>query len=181
MTKTGLRKKGINGRSKGAGFENDICKLLTVWWGDEFHRTPASGGLHWKKVDSVGGDVICEDKAFPLSTECKKQEEWNFDQIVMGTGDVYLYWAQCINDAEEHGKTPWLVFSKNLKPKFFMMYKQDLDALLTKVGEWHMDLIIVNRQSPKNFGAPVVIGYLDQFLNTITREHVLKTFSIKSK
>jgi len=178
MTKRGLRKKGINGKGKGAGFESDVCKLLTPWWGHDFHRVPASGGLHWKKVDSVGGDIICEDKLFPLSIECKKQEDWNFDQVVSGVGEVYNYWSQCVRDAMEHGKVPWLVFSKNLRPKFFMMRLSDYNKFIVSSKKNLPDTVVITRSSHKSFGVPVLIGFLDQFLQTYTKQDVLNSLKL---
>lgn len=182
-TKRGLRKKGINGRSKGAGFENEVCKLLTPWWGSKFHRTPASGGKHWKEVDSVGGDIICEDKLFPFSIECKKQEDWNFDQIVRGQGEVYKYWEQCVRDAQERGKVPWLIFSRNLQPKYFMMTMDAWNALFhsNELSALYMDRITIARYTERSFGCVVIIGFLQQFLETFTKDNVLQALKIKAK
>lgn len=114
-------KKRKNGRAKGAKFERVTAKLITVWWDEDFHRTPASGGLHWKKDNRVAGDIVPPpDSDFPFSVECKKVEGWNFEQVIKGTGEVFDWWKQCIRDSKEIGKIPLLIFSKNNSPIYYM-------------------------------------------------------------
>lgn len=101
-----------------------MAKLLTIWWGAEFHSTPASGGLHWRKDARVAGDIVAPSEGgedYPFSNECKKVEGWNFEQLIKGTGEVTDWWSQCIRDAKEVSKIPLLTFSKNRSPIYFMM------------------------------------------------------------
>lgn len=58
---------------------------------------------------------------YPFSNECKKVEGWNFEQILKGTGEVTDWWKQCCRDAEQTGKIPLLLFSKNRSPIYFMI------------------------------------------------------------
>ncbi|WAB24988.1 hypothetical protein M3_0037 [Lysinibacillus phage vB_LfM_LysYB1] len=119
-------KKRKNSRAKGAGFERVAAKLLTEWWGAEFHRTPASGGLHWKRDNRVAGDIVAPAEAtdYPFSNECKKVEGWNFEQIIKGTGLVTDWWSQCCRDASETDKIPLLLFSKNRSPIYYMVHQE---------------------------------------------------------
>lgn len=119
-----MAKKGINGRAKGAKFELETAKGISAWWGTKFHRTPGSGGLHWKSDNRVTGDITPGSDAvedFPFSVECKKVEDWNFEQIIKGVGEVRDWWSQCHADALTVDKVPLLIFTKNRSPSYYMM------------------------------------------------------------
>lgn len=121
-----MTKKGrLNSRNKGANFERLVAKLLTDWWGVKFSRSPQSGGLHWSKDSRVTGDIVPPvDIDFPFTIECKKQEGWDFSQILSKKGDIKQWWEQCINDfrrLDDDSKNPLLVFSKNHYPIYYIM------------------------------------------------------------
>lgn len=114
------KKKKINSRTKGATAERVTAKLLSEWWGETFHRTPASGGLRWGKDNRVSGDIVPPNGSnFPYNVENKKVESFSFDQIINGTGLFVGWWEQGARDAKEQDKEPLLVFTKNRAPIYF--------------------------------------------------------------
>ena len=61
-----------NSKAKGNGFELVVAKALTTWSGQKFHRTPASGALHWSNDKRVVSDIVPPQYMdFPFSIECK--------------------------------------------------------------------------------------------------------------
>ena len=65
---------GKTSRRKGASYERVVAQLLKTFWGEEFRRTPLSGG--WSKK-TITGDIIPVDRPkdnFPFSIECKNQK-----------------------------------------------------------------------------------------------------------
>lgn len=111
-----------NPKRKGNDYERKIAKLFTEWWGEPFYRTPNSGGLGWQGK-KIAGDLITPDN-FPFVVECKKEENWNFEQIIEGRGIFYKWWEQVIRDAKKVEKLPLLVFSKNHSNDYIALYKK---------------------------------------------------------
>lgn len=114
-------KKKINGRTKGARNERELAKVFTEWWGEQFVRTPLSGG--WAKgKKSVSGDLVSKEDntKFPFSLEAKCVEGWTFDVLWNPGSLIFKWWEQCLEDALNAGKIPLLVFKRNLKPWFAM-------------------------------------------------------------
>lgn len=165
------KKKRKNSRSKGAGFERETAKLLTDWWGVDFHRVPASGGLHWKDDNRVSGDIVAPpDSDFPFSVECKKVEGWNFEQIIKGTGLVTDWWSQCTRDADEFNKAPLLIFSKNRSPVFFMVRVEDFKKFEIKTNYFITTVELDEKMEC------VGIGYFEK-LTAIEKEKIINLFS----
>lgn len=162
----------INSRAKGANFERDIAKFLSDWWGVDFRRTPASGGLHWANDNRVSGDIVPPPNSdFPFSVECKKHEGWNFEQVIKGTGDVTSWWKQCTTDADEFSKVPLLIFSKNRSPVFFMVRVEDFKKLNIKTNYF-----VTTVEVDENRTDCVGIGYFDK-LTKIDKERIASIFS----
>lgn len=169
------RKKGINGREKGAKFERTTAKDVSEWWDGDFHRTPGSGGLHWKKDNRVTGDITPgekESKTFPFSIECKKVEDWNFEQIIKGVGIVPDWWSQCVRDAESVGKIPLLIFTKNRSPVFYMMPMKDWRTI--GVPFHNVFLASIKRNVGMAYKRDrVAIGHFDDLM-AIPKETIIK-------
>jgi hypothetical protein len=165
------KSKKVNGREKGAGFERQVAKLLSAWWGVEFHRTPQSGGLHWQKDNRVAGDIVAPVEIaviFPFSIECKKHEDWNFEQVIKGTGEIPSWWNQCVNDANNTGKIPLLIFTKNFSPIYYMA--------LSVIHQKLFNGIIKSLRTTIEFEVKcwdVTIGFFDD-LRAIPKEELLK-------
>lgn len=109
--------KRINSRDKGSKFERVVAKMLSEGYGVEFHRTPLSGGLHWKEANGVSGDIVPPDTiSFPYNIECKNVEtDWDFDKIIEGTSKFWDFWEQASKDARENEKITVVIFKKNRK------------------------------------------------------------------
>lgn len=61
-------------RRKGSSYERVVAQVLQSIWGEEFRRTPMSGGWSKKKVT---GDIVPVDRKtdnFPFSIECKNRK-----------------------------------------------------------------------------------------------------------
>lgn len=113
----------VNSKAKGNRFERVVCKSFQNWSGYEFSRTPASGGLRWKKADNISSDVVCSDpkhsKKFPFSIEVKNYQEIKFEHILLGLRSckIISFWEQATKDAKRCGKIPILIMRYNSMPK----------------------------------------------------------------
>lgn len=170
-------KKRINSKAKGSEFELKVAKLLSSWWGEEFHRTPMSGGLHWKADNRVAGDIVTPpNSVFPYNVECKKREGWLFDQVLRGTGEVEDWWEQCVKDARGVGMRPWLIFARNFVPPYIMLQLEDFTPIVqTKNSRLPINYFIVSI-----VGQPLrVVMLLDDFLAKVQCEDILKAYNLK--
>lgn len=128
--------KKINSKAKGSDYERKIAKLLSDWFGEEFHRVPASGGLRWGTDNRVVGDITTSpDSKFPFTVECKKREGWDFEQVLKGTGEVEQWWEQSSRDGERASLLPIVIFSKNFAPNYLMMEQEVFDKILYHKGQ----------------------------------------------
>lgn len=119
---------GKKSRNKGGRFERETAKILSKWWGHEFHRVPASGGLHWGASNNVAGDIVVPLEAnFPFVIECKNREDWTIENLFLNNKELKNWWAQVVNDSEETGKIPLLIFTRNRAKNFVTMaYNEEL-------------------------------------------------------
>jgi len=169
-------KKRVNGKAKGSNFERKVAKLFSEWWGEEFHRTPGSGGLKWKDDNSVSGDIVPpKDSKFPFNIECKKHEGWDFEQIIKGTGNVVKWWNQCTTDADVFSKVPLLVFSKNRSPIYFMLRYEDFKKLSTH-GTLLTNYFLTTLETGDGELEHVGIGFFDN-ITEVDKDCVIKLFS----
>lgn len=113
----------VNSRAKGSRFERVVCKSFESWSGYEFSRTPASGGLRWKKTDNISSDVVCSDpkhsRKFPFSVEVKNYQNIKFEHLLLGnkTCKIHDFWEQATEDANRAKKLPVLIMRYNSMPK----------------------------------------------------------------
>jgi hypothetical protein len=165
----------INSKKKGSEYELKIAKTLSKWWGEEFHRTPMSGGLHWKQDNRVAGDIVTPpDSLYPFTTECKKREEWSLEQVLKGTGNVEKWWQQSVNDGERVELKPILIFSKNFAPNYLMLRYSDFVEIAPQIVEFNYFVIYVNSEVR-------VICVLEDFLNSVPKEMIVSGFDLKNK
>jgi hypothetical protein len=154
-----------------------VTKLLNPWWGCDFHRVPASGGLHWKDDNRVSGDVVAPPNAnFPFNIECKKHEGWNFEQVIKGTGDVVDWWEQCTRDSGKFDQTPLLVFSKNRSPIYFMVRYEDFVTLSDNNSYFVTNYLITTITLADGELECVGIGIFDS-LTEIDKDKVIELLS----
>ncbi len=106
---------GVNSRSKGTRNERRAAELVTKWTGHKFAKTPASGGLHWKK-SFVQGDIVCtvEGHYCPFCFEIKAHKEIDFSHLLNpkikeGRVKILEFWNQARRDATLAKKIPLLL------------------------------------------------------------------------
>jgi len=119
-------------RTKGDRYERRIARIIGDWWGRPVYRTPRSGGTHWK------GDLICTEEALPFSVECKKRESWSFRDLFsghVGKDNLWGFWSQCLDAAEEDRRIPLLVFSKNRQMDYAMVAVRTFSKLWDLFGK----------------------------------------------
>lgn len=161
----------INSKQKGSEAERKLAKTLSEWANCEFHRTPASGALHWANDKRVVSDIVPSqelvDKGWPFSIENKKVENsWEFNGFIEGTSQTLKeHWEQCVTDSQREDMVPMLVFSKNYRDTYVMI-KQSTFAELGIKPESYMTL--------HNQSYDLVILKLKDILSNITIEELLK-------
>lgn len=126
---------GKRSRNKGAGYERKVAKLMTDWWGGQFSRVPASGGLNWGSDQRVAGDIVPPPESeFPFVIECKKQEGWTFDHIALDISAPREWWSQVVMDSRRVSRVPLLIFSRNHAKDFIMIpYEQNMVEALNNI------------------------------------------------
>lgn len=129
------KKRKINSKRKGNTNERNACSLLEQWTGYPFARVPSSGGLRWKNMSSVVGDLVCtdEDVKFKFVVETKF-----LAQIFTGkSGEVTTVlkvWQQAENDCmRTKNKVPLLLLRDNGMPTgaYYIIFS---DEILKKIG-----------------------------------------------
>ena len=173
-------KKKINSRSKGSEYERKIARILGEWWEEDFHRTPMSGGLHWKEDNRVAGDIVTPpDSVYPFCTECKKRNGWEMDQLLKGTGDIEKWWSQSVGDADRVGLRPVLIFAKNFSPDYLML---DLDVFLdcTKGRcQWiDFPFLTINPNSSIKYDKARIVCKLEDFISSVSKEEVIASLNL---
>lgn len=169
--------KRINSKAKGSEYERKIAKLLSKFWGEEFHRVPQSGGLRWGDDNRVAGDITTPiDSVFPFTVECKKREGWELEQVLKGTGDVEKWWNQAVNDSERVNLKPLLIFSKNFAPSYVMVRMDDFMPILKAKGGRLAFSYFVVCVLGKEFR---VVFNLDDFIKHVAKEDVMGAFGLE--
>lgn len=120
------------GKSKGAQFERDVCRELSLWVSsgkqeDVFWRSAVSGGRSTvarksgKQLKAQAGDISC---IHPLGhtfsslfyVECKHYNDLGFAGLVTGMGHLIEFWYDTKEKAESYGKHPLLIAKQNRIP-----------------------------------------------------------------
>lgn len=157
-----------NPKQKGNDHELKVAKLLTEWSGQKFHRTPASGALHWPNDKRVVSDIVPPQtlEGWPFSVECKKVEtSWEFNTFIEGTSQTLKeHWKQCCEDAKREEMVPLLVFTKNYRDIYMMVDMKTFDILGVQAD--HLEL--------KTWENHVVIMRFSDFLKEISLDELLK-------
>ncbi len=120
------------GKQKGASFERDICKQLSLWVSsgtheDVFWRSAMSGGrstlqfAKGKRLAAQAGDISCihslgqafADKFF---IECKAYKDLGYAGLLSGRGNLSLFWTEALLQAKRYKKLPLLIAKQNQLP-----------------------------------------------------------------
>lgn len=160
----------INSKQKGNTFERKIANMLSKWSGEDFHRTPMSGALHWKDDTRVVSDIVSPqvlmDKGWNVSIECKKVEyDWEFSKIIEGTSTFWKHWEQAEGDAKASNQVPLLVFNKNRRNTYCAMWLSTFCSL---------NIIIPNRLVVWSDTKAIVIFNFEELLASISCEDMIK-------
>jgi Holliday junction resolvase len=148
---------GARSRNKGARAERDVCRLFQRALGGKWSRVPLSGGWANRAEFHTCGDVITTLPDFPFTIEVKCVEGWHLEQLLVSpeTCPIATWWRQACRQAEEAGRKPLLVFTRNFQPLLVMLRSTDLpEAPRLRCGRFTVD------------DEPVAIVALEQLIGT---------------
>jgi hypothetical protein len=175
----------INGRRKGAKAERVASKVISRWTKKEFSKTPASGGLGWKKAN-VAGDVVCttEGHYCPFCFEIKSYGRIDFSHLIHPTVrniEILDFWKQAKRDADKVGKIPILMMRYNGLPKefYFLAIPTPFEARIIGLDR----LLLNNSIKVKRGGIKITIFPSTEFFKLPYKEirKIAKTFLNESK
>lgn len=120
------------GKSKGAQFERDICKRLSLWISadkheDVFWRSSMSGGrstvafARGKRLAAQAGDI---SSIHPLGhtfiekylLECKTYRDLDYVGLLSKRGKLVQFWQEATRQAKLYDKKPVLIAKQNQQP-----------------------------------------------------------------
>jgi hypothetical protein len=161
-----MAKQGKGARNKGSSFENKVAKLFSKWTGFRIKRTPMSGGF--SKEGSYAGDLNCvlpeESSIFPFIVECKNQECWSFDNILVAKNKIFNFWDQAADEGEKAGKIPLLIVTKNYCSDFMFVDANTVEVFESDYGIYLdiLDMLIIKRGSYFLYGV-LLEDFLEEF------------------
>jgi len=126
-----MRKGG--GKSKGASFERDICRRLSLWISngqqeDVYWRSAMSGGRSTVAFKSRGlklaaqsGDLSCLEAigaafAKTFFVEMKFYKDLKYASLLTGKGHLADFWRIAVIEAKRYDKLPLLIAKQNQLP-----------------------------------------------------------------
>ena len=139
------KKKAVNSKAKGKGFEGEIAKTLSTTFAPyEFKRVLHSGAiLGGKNAINMGkysealanlfiGDVVCINDAdqvsnFKFSIECKfyKNPESLDNFLGVTNSNLPMWYNECVVDAKKVNKTPLLIVKYNRSSIYCIISSSD--------------------------------------------------------
>ena len=136
------------GKSKGASFEREICKALSLWLSqnkqeDLLWRSAMSGGratvarAKGKQLASQSGDI---SSIHPLGhafintfyVECKNYKDLNFVGLISKRGKLYEFWQETQAQAKSYQKQPILIAKQNQQPIIVCLTVTGINTLSLK-------------------------------------------------
>lgn len=115
----------VKSRAKGATFERDVARQVSLWTGMDFKRTPMSGG--WAKTGDITPKNPEHMVKFPFNFELKNNEKLEFSHIFQAPKNkktpIRKWWKQAFRDAKKSGKIPVLIFTKSREEIFCMVQR----------------------------------------------------------
>lgn len=186
------RKKRINSKGKGSGFEGTVAKLLTKELQPlNFIRTPGSGArVGGKNFATIGqmfgedalkifvGDVVPVNERqtntkFRFSVETKfYATPDNFTALASGKANLFKWFEEAVDDASKVDKVPMLIFKWNHTP-IFVAVDMGLD---TKLGHTEQTLGLA-RAELKPLMTLLTYGEKGRALDIFQLEDLLKAKS----
>lgn len=182
-----IKKKPINGKQKGNGFEGDIAKLFTAKFAPlNFKRTQSSGAIvggynawstkHYspEMLGAFVGDIFpCNESdvlkeygwTFKRTVECKFYRDADSFTALFKNPQIAEWFEQAAEDAKKlPGKLPLLIFKFNRTPIFFAIDSTDsFPALMSGSLELSYNTIL-NKQL---ISRKILIGLLDDALKDL--------------
>lgn len=146
------KKKRVNSKSKGSGFENNVAKKLSAALAPlKFIRTQGSGArVGGKNFSTLGqmfgeealklfvGDVVPVNEKeagviWQHSLELKFYKTQDpFTSLVSGTANIYKWMEESVTDAVKINKTPLIIFKWNNTPIYVGIRTSDLSTINAK-------------------------------------------------
>lgn len=134
------------GHAKGAQFERQVCKELSLWITqgereDIFWRSAMSGGkatrmkAAGKTAASMAGDIIATDSIGErllkdFMVECKFYKNLNLNGLLLGLeSGINGFWKVALREAKAHGKIPLLIAKQNQFPIMVLTTEEGLGLL----------------------------------------------------
>lgn len=159
------------GKSKGANFERDICKKLSLWISkgereDLFWRSAMSGGRatvgakKGKDLRHQAGDITAVHPSGHVLTdkfyiECKHYRDLQLDKfVVCGLGRLAKFWETTREEALQHGRRPMLIAKQNNMPTIVLVEGGNVSVfgdpiLITRFDEaYRFDALVKYAYSP---------------------------------
>jgi len=120
------------GKAKGANFEREVCKKLSLWLTFGKHE-----GVFWRSAMSGGRSTVAARRGVQLGeqagdlssvhpagnafigkfvVECKTYKNLDFHGLPVGRGALVDFWAQVTGEARHFGKLPILIAKQNQQP-----------------------------------------------------------------
>lgn len=184
------------GRNKGASYERELCKMLSLWWtggvrDDVFWRTAGSGGRATnrqrigKKTYGQQGDIQATDPiGAPLTRlvtiEAKRgHPDAHIGDVMDRTNDHNLRWweqfvKQSIREARDSGTPYWLLIMRRDKRTalVYMPWELYMKLELQNVVPW------LKFRPPLREGSvpiPTIFGTtLEKFLKVVKPKHIIQ-------
>jgi hypothetical protein len=126
---------------------NELCRVLSLWYFPDTDpktkvydlpfRTRSTSIMpiegHWKGE----GDILWRsDMDFPFCIEAKKHEGWDLDGFLSNAGSpIHDWWEQAVTQAEKTQLHPLLLFSRNRRKTYCMMYQHCAARLMLTAGK----------------------------------------------
>lgn len=148
------------GHGKGAGFEREVCRLLSLWITkgedtDTFWRSAMSGGRatllakKGKRGANAAGDICATGAAGHALTdryfiECKFYARLDILPFLLGQrrGKLWTFWEQVCAQAAQHHKAPMLIARQNQLPAFVVMFPSSSPQTAAALLEMHGGLCV---------------------------------------
>lgn len=141
-----MRKGG--GKAKGASFEREVCKRLSLWVSDGtqedvFWRSAMSGGRSTlaakagKRLAAQAGDLSCiHPNGQPFlnrfMVECKFYNDLEIVGFLLGRGTLAGFWKIAKKDAATYSKHPLLIAKQNRLPTIALTDEVGISLLRPK-------------------------------------------------
>lgn len=138
--------KAGGGKAKGASFEREICKRLSLWVSagkreDLYWRTAMSGGratvAKRRGIDlaAQAGDISAVHPNGHVLTkelyfELKHVRDLGIDRLIIrNTGPLANFWHKAMWEADAYGKSPVIIARQNGLPILLLAHRGTVGAL----------------------------------------------------